>query len=50
MSKGPNTKMIGSNGLADTTYNYLSLRWFFNGAGDGFNPVVEKQKMVQNAV
>jgi hypothetical protein len=35
---GPNTKMIGGNGLADTTYNYLSLRWFFYGAGDGYNP------------
>jgi len=38
MSTGPNTKMIGSNGLIDPTYNYLSLRWFFYGAGDSFNP------------
>ena len=36
--KGPNTKMIGSNGLNDNMFNYLSLRWFFYGAGDSFNP------------
>lgn len=30
VTKGPNTKMVGSsNALADSTYNYLSLRWFF---------------------
>ncbi len=38
VNKGPNTKMIGGNGLADKMYNYLSLRWFFYGAGDGYNP------------
>ena len=38
VNKGPNTKMIGGNGLADKAYNYLSLRWFFYGAGDGYNP------------
>jgi hypothetical protein len=38
VNKGPNTKMIGGNGLTDTMYNYLSLRWFFYGAGDAFNP------------
>ena len=37
-NKGPNTKMIGSDGLVDKSYNYLSLRWFFYGAGDGYNP------------
>jgi hypothetical protein len=36
-SKGPNTKMIGTNGLSDNVYNYLSLRWFFYGAGDSYN-------------
>jgi hypothetical protein len=35
---GPNTKMIGSSGLSDKFFNYLSLRWFFYGAGDSFNP------------
>lgn len=34
VNKGPNTKMIGGNGIADTMYNYLSLRWFFYGVGD----------------
>ncbi len=38
VNKGPNTKMIGSNGINDTLYNYLSLRWFFYGAGDAYNP------------
>jgi hypothetical protein len=35
---GPNTNMIGSSGLSDKFFNYLSLRWFFYGAGDTFNP------------
>jgi len=35
---GPNTKMIGSTGMSDKTFNYLSLRWFFYGAGDSYNP------------
>jgi hypothetical protein len=35
---GPNTKMIGNNGMSDKYFNYLSLRWFFYGAGDGYNP------------
>jgi hypothetical protein len=39
INKGPNTKMIGNNGLMDTMFNYLSLRWFFYGAGDAYNPV-----------
>lgn len=38
LRKGPNTKMIGGGGLSDTTHNYLSLRWFFYGVGDGYNP------------
>lgn len=37
-ANGPNTKMIGSNGMTDKMYNYLSLRWFFYGAGDTYNP------------
>lgn len=39
--KGPNTNMIGSNGLSDTFYDYLSLRWFFYGAGNSFNPTIQ---------
>ena len=35
---GPNTKMIGSNAINDSYFNYLSLRWFFYGAGDSYNP------------
>jgi len=29
---GPNTKMIGSIGINGKMFNYLSLRWFFDGA------------------
>jgi hypothetical protein len=38
VEKGPNTKMIGNNGISDTMYNFFSLRWFFYGAGNGYNP------------
>jgi hypothetical protein len=38
VNAGPNTTMIGSNGMSDKIYNYLSLRWFFYGSGDMFNP------------
>jgi hypothetical protein len=41
-SNGPNTKMIGSNGMNNKFFNYLSLRWFFYGAGDSYNPVLIK--------
>jgi len=30
--------MVGSNGMNDKLFDYLSLRWFFYGAGDGYNP------------
>jgi hypothetical protein len=40
VNNGPNTKMIGSNGMSDKNYDYLSLRWFFYGAGDAYNPDV----------
>ena len=35
---GPNTTMIGSNGMSDKLTNYLSLRWYFSGNGDSYNP------------
>jgi len=38
VGSGPNTKMIGGNGLSSQVYNYLSLRWFLTGTGDSFNP------------
>lgn len=38
VSDGPNTNMIGNNGMNDKNRDYLSLRWFFYGAGDMFNP------------
>jgi hypothetical protein len=38
VSKGPNTNMAGNKSLSMKNPNYLSLRWFFYGANDGFNP------------
>lgn len=38
LRSGPNTKMLGSNGMNIKDPNYLSLRWFFYGTTDGYNP------------
>ena len=38
VTKGPNTNMAGSSSLSMKNPNYLSLRWFFYGANDAFNP------------
>lgn len=39
VSRGPNTKLIGGiKSSENKMYNYLSLRWFFYGAGDSYNP------------
>ena len=38
-SKGANTNMIGSNSIELKKPDYLSLRWFFYGMGNAFNPV-----------
>lgn len=37
-NNGPNTQMKGSNGINLKDSNYLSLRWFFNGVDNNFNP------------
>lgn len=36
--KGANTNMLGYNGLELKKPDYLSLRWFFYGMGNAFNP------------
>ena len=38
VARGPNTTLIGNTGMNDKNRDYLSLRWFFYGAGDAFNP------------
>ena len=38
MQKGPNTKMIGTSGKMTKNNNFLSLRWYFYGEGDEYNP------------
>jgi hypothetical protein len=35
---GPNTKMVGSNGVNMKDTDYLSLRWYFYGNKDLYNP------------
>jgi len=37
-SAGPNTTLLGDNGINAKNADYLSLRWFFFGAGNMFNP------------
>jgi len=38
VSKGPNTNMIGANGINEKSADYFSLRWFFYGSDDMYNP------------
>ena len=38
VKSGPNTNMTGSNGMNIKNPNYLSLRWYFYGEGDEYNP------------
>jgi hypothetical protein len=38
VKRGPNTKMTGKNSLSEKDPNYLSMRWYFNGEGDQYNP------------
>lgn len=35
---GPNMKLVGSSQLTKSKPRYLSLRWFFSGANDMYNP------------
>lgn len=37
-NKGPNTRIAGNNALNQKTPDYLSLRWYFYGEGDQYNP------------
>jgi hypothetical protein len=38
VKNGPNTNFVGNNGINIKNPDYLSLRWFFYGMNDGFNP------------
>lgn len=38
VQKGPNRKMIGEGGMKLNRPDYLSLRWYFYGSGDQYNP------------
>jgi hypothetical protein len=37
-NNGPNTRMKGNGAMNMKDSNYLSLRWFFNGVNNNFNP------------
>jgi hypothetical protein len=38
VNSGPNLKMTGSSSFANKMSKYLSLRWYFYGTGDSYNP------------
>ena len=38
VNSGPNTTLSGTSGLTDKMSKYLSLRWYFYGNEDGYNP------------
>jgi len=38
VKRGPNTKMVGSSAMSMKNPNYLSLRWYFYGNDDMYNP------------
>jgi hypothetical protein len=38
VKRGPNTKMVGSSAMNMKNPNYLSLRWYFYGNDDMYNP------------
>ena len=40
-AKGPDTTIAGNDGLNVKNSKYLSMRWFFDGQGDGYNPVAD---------
>jgi hypothetical protein len=39
VKKGPSTNMTDKSGMNVKDPNYLSLRWYFDGSGDEYNPV-----------
>ena len=38
VNSGPNTTIVSSNGLSEKFSKYLSLRWYFYGNENGYNP------------
>jgi hypothetical protein len=38
VKRGPNTKMVGTKSMNLKNPDYLSLRWYFSGNNDEFNP------------
>jgi len=45
---GPNTKMVGSTSMTNNVFNYLSLRWFFAGVGNAYNPAAPSVTQVSS--
>jgi Concanavalin A-like lectin/glucanases superfamily len=42
--RGPNTRLISANASNTRPYDYLSLRWYFYGVGDSYNPTLTLDK------
>ena len=40
VAKGPDTTIAGNDGINVKNSKYLSMRWFFDGQGDSYNPAV----------
>lgn len=40
VANGPNLKLVNSNKSVTKPTDYLSLRWYFYGAGDTYNPTI----------
>jgi hypothetical protein len=38
VQNGPDTTLAGSSAVSDTNSNYLSMKWYFSGQGDMYNP------------
>jgi hypothetical protein len=45
-ANGPNTKLINTSITDSRATDYLSLRWYFYGSGDGFNPTFMKNNQI----
>jgi hypothetical protein len=42
--RGPNTRLISASASNTRPYDYLSLRWYFYGVGDTYNPTLTLDK------
>jgi hypothetical protein len=43
-ARGPNTRLVSANSSNTRPFDYLSLRWYFYGQGDTYNPTLLLQQ------